>query len=78
VNRLGDLLCEQAKAAYPTDMMVEFDGPWLLRWLLRFCHLLLRLRSLSCRCMTLSFFSLPMPTAQQASASARTAPLHQS
>jgi hypothetical protein len=29
VNRLGDLLCEQAKAAYPTDMMIEFDGPWL-------------------------------------------------
>jgi len=29
VNRRGDLLCEQAKAAYPTDIMIEFDGPWL-------------------------------------------------
>jgi len=70
VNRLGDLLCEQAKAAYPTDMMVEFDGPWLCAGCCGFV--------IYCSCMTLSFFSLPMPTAQHASASARTAPLHQS
>jgi hypothetical protein len=29
VNRLGDLRYEQAKAAYPTDIMIEFSGPWL-------------------------------------------------
>jgi hypothetical protein len=26
VNRLGNLLCEQSKAAYPTEMMIELMG----------------------------------------------------
>jgi hypothetical protein len=26
VNQLGDLLCEQAKAAYSTDMMIDLIG----------------------------------------------------
>jgi|HubBroStandDraft_2_1064218.scaffolds.fasta_scaffold563837_2 hypothetical protein len=30
VNRLGDLLCEQAKSAYPTGVMIEFSSSRLL------------------------------------------------
>jgi hypothetical protein len=29
VMLFGQLLCVQAEAAYPTDMMIAFDGPWL-------------------------------------------------